>query len=165
MQSVDSIPVFSYHALDLSVCQEEAKVARKEQEAQEMAEAARAEIDNVMDSIQLRLREAKEKLKQDIAESEKLPSEQRARQQASLIRAFKDHLHEIMSLDGAGERGTHFFFFFLPTVLFHADLCCGKFSHFPRGEPPATKSCYRTNSACCILFVCFLVSFSVSVIH
>ena len=110
MQSVDSIPVFSYHALDLSVCQEEAKVARKEQEAQEMAEAARAEIDNVMDSIQLRLREAKEKLKQDIAESEKLPSEQRARQQASLIRAFKDHLHEIMSLDGAGERGTHFFF-------------------------------------------------------
>ena len=148
--------MFSYHALDLSVCQEEAKVARKEQEAQEMAEAARAEIDNVMDSIQLRLREAKEKLKQDIAESEKLPSEQRARQQASLIRAFKDHLHEIMSLDGAGERGTHFFFFC------NCIVPCGfvpwKIQSLSQGRASCNKVMLR-NQQCMLYFVCLFFSF------
>ena len=86
--------------------QEEAKVMQKEQEAQEMAEKTREEIDNVMDGIQQGLRAAQDKLKRDIAESEKLPVEERARHQASLIRAFKDQLHDIMSLDSAGECGT-----------------------------------------------------------
>ena len=79
---------------------------QKEQEAQEMAEKTREEIDHVMDGIQQGLRAAQDKLKRDIAESEKLPVEERARQQASLIRAFKDQLHDIMSLDNAGECGT-----------------------------------------------------------
>ena len=78
-------------------------MVQKEQEAVEMAEATRQEIDEVMDGIQLRLRQAQDKLKADIALSETWPATQRVPHQAALVRTFKDHLHQIMSLDTAGQ--------------------------------------------------------------
>ncbi|XP_076438903.1 putative E3 ubiquitin-protein ligase MID2 [Babylonia areolata] len=76
-------------------------LTQKENELELKSKTMQAELDVVMDRMLLRLEQAREKVKQEISQTDTLPPEQRLKRQSSLLQDFCTNVKGMVSLDEA----------------------------------------------------------------